>query len=134
MNFDYDALDHLRRSHSAWRLLRSDHAALVASFLNRVFIAPNERVLAQSDLAEALEDELYAIRERSGADAFPKAALAFESLWGTESSPIDRDLPRLTAGERALYDDLRDNRIGTHLRLEQERIGFAWVRNKLSRL
>ena len=60
--------------------------------------------------------------------------LAFESLWGAESSPIDRDLPRLTAGERALYDDLRDNRIGTHLRLEQERIGFAWVRNKLSRL
>ena len=60
--------------------------------------------------------------------------LAFESLWGTESSPIDRDLPRLTAGERALYDDLRDNRIGTNLRLEQERIGFAWVRNKLSRL
>ena len=60
--------------------------------------------------------------------------LAFESLWGAESSPIDRDLPRLTAGERALYDDLRDNRIGTHLRLEQERIGFAWVRNELSRL
>ena len=60
--------------------------------------------------------------------------LAFESLWGTESSPIDRDLSRLTAGERALYDDLRDNRIGTHLRLEQERIGFAWVRSELSRL
>ena len=60
--------------------------------------------------------------------------LAFESLWGAESSPIDRELPRLTAGERALYDDLRDNRIGTNLRLEQERIGFAWVRNKLSRL
>ena len=60
--------------------------------------------------------------------------LAFESLWGTESSPIDRDLPRLTAGERALYDDLRDNRIGPHLRLEQERIGFGWLRNELSRL
>ena len=83
MNFDYDALDHLRRSHPAWRLLRSDHAALVASFLNRVFIAPNERVLAQSDLAEALEDELYAIRERSGADAFPKAALDYVNDWAS---------------------------------------------------
>ena len=83
MNFDYDALDHLRRSHPAWRLLRSDHAALVASFLNRVFIAPNERVLAQSDLAEALEDELYAIRERSGADAFPKAALDYLNDWAS---------------------------------------------------
>ena len=83
MNFDYDALDHLRRSHPAWRLLRSDHAALVASFLNRAFIAPNERVLAQSDLAEALEDELYAIRERSGADAFPKAALDYLNDWAS---------------------------------------------------
>ena len=71
VNLDYDTLDQLRRSHPAWRLLRSDHAALAASFLDRVFITPNERVLAQSDLAEALEDELYALRERSGEDAFP---------------------------------------------------------------
>ena len=81
-------------------------------------------------LVEAFRDELSVNVISNAQDTF----LAFESLWGTESSPIDRDLPRLTAGERALYDDLRDNRIGTHLRLEQERIGFAWVRNKLSRL
>ena len=60
--------------------------------------------------------------------------LAFEPLWGTEDSPIDRDLPRLTAEERALYDDLRDNRIGRHVRLEQERIGFGWVGDALARL
>ena len=60
--------------------------------------------------------------------------LAFEPLWGTEDSPIDRDLPRLTAEERALYDDLRDNRIGPHVRLEQERIGFGWVSDALARL
>ena len=60
--------------------------------------------------------------------------LAFEPLWGTENSPIDRDLPRLTAEERALYDDLRDNRIGRHVRLEQERIGFGWVEDALARL
>ena len=59
--------------------------------------------------------------------------MAFESLWGTEDSPIDRDLPRLTAQERALYDDLRDHRIGRNLRLEQERIGFGWVRDALAR-
>ena len=59
--------------------------------------------------------------------------LAFESLWGTEDSPIDRDLPRLSAEERALYDDLRDNRFGRHVRLEQERIGFGWVRDALAR-
>ena len=58
----------------------------------------------------------------------------FESLWGTESSPLDRDLSRLTADERALYDDLRFDRIGPNLRLEQERIGFEWVRSRLDRL
>ena len=60
--------------------------------------------------------------------------LAFESLWGTEDSPIDRELPRLTAQERTLYDDLRGNHFGRHVRLEQERIGFGWVRDVLARL
>ena len=60
--------------------------------------------------------------------------LAFESLWGMESSPIDRELARLTDEERSLYDDLRHNRYGANLRLEQERIGFGWVRNALDRL
>ena len=83
MNLDYDTLDRLRQGHPAWRLLRSDHAALVASFLNRVFITPNERVLAQSDLAEALEDELYALRERLGADVFPRPALDYLNDWAS---------------------------------------------------
>ena len=81
MDLDYDTLDHLRAHHPAWRLLRSDHAALVASFLHRVFIAPNERTLAQSDLAEALEDELFALRERWGPDEFPRAALDYLNDW-----------------------------------------------------
>ena len=63
-----------------------------------------------------------------------RTLLEFESLWGTEESPLDRDLDALTAEERALYDDLRDNRLGRNLRLEQERIGFDWVRGALSRL
>ena len=83
MNLDYDTLERLRQGHPAWRLLRSDHAALVASFLNRVFIAPNQRVLAQSDLAEALEDELYALRERLGADVFPRSALDYLNDWAS---------------------------------------------------
>ncbi len=52
---------------------------------------------------------------------------AFSTLWGEEEKPTLRDLPRLTAPESALYDDLRDNRIRKNLRLEQERIGFGWV-------
>ena len=78
---DYDTLDHLRLHHPAWRLLCSDHAPLIASFLHRVFIAPNQRLLMQGDLAEALEDELFALRERTGDEAYPKAALAYLNDW-----------------------------------------------------
>ena len=60
--------------------------------------------------------------------------LAFEPLWGVEDSPIDRELPRLTADERSLYDDLRDNRLGRRVRLEQECIGFGRVTDALARL
>ena len=53
--------------------------------------------------------------------------LEFEAHWGVEEKPTQRELPRLDADERALYDELRDNRIRRNLRLEQERIGFGWV-------
>lgn len=66
MSLDFATLDVLRQKHPAWRLLRSDHAALIASFLQRVFIFPNLRVMPQADLAEALEDELFGLRERLG--------------------------------------------------------------------
>ncbi len=81
MTLDFATLDLLRQNHPAWRLLRSDHAPLVASFLQRVFIAPNVRVMAQADLAEALEDELFALRDRLGADAFPRSALDYLNDW-----------------------------------------------------
>jgi hypothetical protein len=60
--------------------------------------------------------------------------LAFEAHWGVEERPTLRDLERLNADERALYDDLRDNRIRPNLRLEQERIGFGWVKRTLAEL
>ena len=62
-------------------MLRSDHAPLIASFLNRVFIAPNVRIMAQADLSEALEDELFGLRERMGMDAFPKTAADYLDDW-----------------------------------------------------
>lgn len=81
MNLDYATLDLLRQSHPAWRLLRSDHAPLVASFLHRAYVAPNLRVIAQAHLAEALEDTLYALREQLGAGAYPKPALEYLNDW-----------------------------------------------------
>jgi len=81
MNLDYSTLELLRRSHPSWRLLQSDHASLVVSFLARTFIVPNVRAMAQADLAEALEDELYGLREQLGTGAFPKAALSYLDDW-----------------------------------------------------
>lgn len=81
MSLDYATLDLMRQSHPAWRLLRSDHAPLVASFLHRVFIAPNERIISQADIVEALKDELFALRERLGQDVFPKPAIDYLNDW-----------------------------------------------------
>jgi hypothetical protein len=81
MTLDFATLDALRTHHPAWRLLRSDHAALVASFLHRVFVAPNVRVMAAADLTEALDDELYALRQVLGDEAFPKRALDYLNDW-----------------------------------------------------
>lgn len=81
MTLDFATLEALRIHHPAWRLLRSDHAPLVANFLHRVFVAPNVRVMAAADLAEALEDELYALRQHLGEDAFPKPAMEYLNDW-----------------------------------------------------
>ncbi|WP_347888332.1 DUF3375 domain-containing protein [Nitrosomonas europaea] len=84
MSIDFATLEVLRIHHPAWRLLRSDHAPLVASFLHRVFVVPNVRVMAASDLSEALEDELYALRLQmgeKGETAFPKPALDYLNDW-----------------------------------------------------
>jgi len=59
---------------------------------------------------------------------------AHAAVWGSEDKPLRVDLHRLTAQEQALYDDLRDNRIHQGLRLEQEHIGFGWLRNRLQEL
>jgi hypothetical protein len=60
--------------------------------------------------------------------------LAHQSLWGTESTPVQVDLQQLTATERALYDELRDNRIRANLRLEQEHIGYLWLTEELQKI
>lgn len=81
MTLDFASLDALRNHHPAWRLLRSDHAPLLASFLQRVFVVPNVRVMAAADLAEALEDELYALRQQLGDAAFPKSGIDYLNDW-----------------------------------------------------
>jgi len=78
---DHHTLSALRERHPAWRLLASAHAPLVAGFLHRVFVLPNVRLMNAADLAEVLEDELYALREQLGPEAYPKGALDYLNDW-----------------------------------------------------
>ena len=70
--------------------------------------------------------------------------MAHQSQWGEEPQPVLRELARLTAAEAQLFDDLRAQRLrtgspgaeteGAGVRLEQERIGYAWLKTALSEL
>lgn len=48
-------------------------------------------------------------------------------FWTTETKPCKHDLTRLTAEEQLLYNELRDQIHGTHIRLEQERVPFRLI-------
>lgn len=79
---DHATLDSLRQHHPAWRLLCSPHAPLVASFLHRVFVVANVRTMTAATLAEKLEDDLYALRQRPDqATAYPKTAPDYLNDW-----------------------------------------------------
>lgn len=59
---------------------------------------------------------------------------AHRPLWGTEVRQETGILSHLTAEESELYDQLRQNRWGEHVRLEQERIGFDFLQETLRKL
>ncbi len=81
MTLDYQTLEALRQNHPAWRLLSSPHAPLIASFMQKVFVEKNARILSQAVLVEALEDELFHLRDILGDDKFPKSALEYLNDW-----------------------------------------------------
>ncbi|MBX3215715.1 MAG: hypothetical protein KF850_26995 [Labilithrix sp.] len=57
--------------------------------------------------------------------------LAHRAQWAIETKPCTGALSRLTSAELELYDDLVADRLGPKVRLEQERISFAWVKKRL---
>ena len=80
----------------------------------------------------AILDQLRATLPHAQSLLMDRATLlAHAGHWGEEPQPLLRNLPRLTAEEGALFDDLRDNRLRPRLRLEQERVGFGWVQQAL---
>ena len=55
-------------------------------------------------------------------------------LWVEEPSPTSAYLDRLNNDETELYRDLYTNTLGTRVRLEQERIGFSMIMDRMKHL
>ncbi len=80
----FDEVAWLRDNSPAWRLLRADNAALVLSFLGRVFVTDNVRSISAAELASRLDDELYALNQRDSQQEgrrYPKSAKAYLDDW-----------------------------------------------------
>ncbi len=80
---DHDEIESLRKHSPAWRLLRADSAPLVLGFLGRVFVGENVRSIPATELASRLDDELFALAERHGPDAYPRPAKAYLDDWAS---------------------------------------------------
>jgi hypothetical protein len=81
---NHHALEELRRSHPAWRLLAAAYAPFVIGFLHESFVAPNVRTLPRDELQRVLEDYLARLRERLGADALPRRASEYLDEWARD--------------------------------------------------
>lgn len=80
----------------------------------------------------AILDQLRAHFPTSASLLMDRATLLAHRLhWEQEPQPETRQLSRLNSEEKSLYDDLRSNRLGRQVRLEQERIGYEWVRKAI---
>ncbi len=60
--------------------------------------------------------------------------LAHKRQWGIEAKPVERTLDYLTADEEEVYQGLLQHRWQKNLRLEQEFIGFKWIKNRVAAL
>ena len=130
MSLDYQTLEALRKNHPAWRLLASPHAPLIASFFQLVFVEKNVRQMPQADLVEALEDELFHIREVLSENTFPKSALDYLNDWAApekgwlrkfyrqDSDEVQFDLTPATEKAMTWLDNLSQRSfVGTESRL-----------------
>lgn len=57
-----------------------------------------------------------------------------QALWSVEASPYLGELSLLTTDEASLFEELKSQRLGIGVRLEQERIAYAWVRQAITAL
>ncbi len=59
--------------------------------------------------------------------------MAHRERWFDEERPTKAALSRLMPEEQALYHDLVTDALGQRVRLEQERIDWGWVCDRIAR-
>lgn len=95
---EYEAVDALRERHAAWRLLRAGNSTLILSFLGDFFVEGNRGACAASEVADALDENLYALNAamstESGGARFPREPRAYLEDWAAmESAYLRRFYP-----------------------------------------
>jgi hypothetical protein len=87
---DYESIDVLRQRHAAWRLLRAGNAALILSFLGGFFVEGNRGACSGSDVAAALDEQIFALNvavpAESGEVRFPKEPRAYLEDWSASEA------------------------------------------------
>lgn len=78
----------------------------------------------------AILDRLRAVFQHTQSLMMDRATLvAHCAHWSFEAAPQTAELTHLENEERALYDDIRYDRLGSGVRLEQERVPFDFARS-----
>jgi Protein of unknown function (DUF3375) len=120
---EYATVEALRERHSAWRLLLAGNSTLILSFLGEFFVEGNRGACPASDVAAALDDHLYALNTEipaeNGQERFPKDARSYLEDWAAIDAAYLRRFYPLEDG------------LGERVRLEQERIDWRWVEQRL---
>ena len=93
---DHSEIESLRDRHPAWRLLRATNAPLILGFLGRYFVEENHGRTPVSELAAALDDDLYAlntpeVRYPSAPSAYLADWAQFDAGWLHASYPDGSD-------------------------------------------
>ena len=113
MQFDASALEDLRATHPAWRLLRYERAPVAIAFLHHAFVGPSARAIAEDSAIELLDDLLYALRaDDPNRDRASRSAREYLMEWAGDDRafvrryyPLDSEEPHfaVTPGaERAI--------------------------------
>lgn len=92
LSVDYETISALRERHPAWRLLHAANAPLILSFLGGFFVDANRGACSASQVADALDDHLYALN--SDEVQYPKGPRAYLEDWAaTDAGFLRRFYP-----------------------------------------